>query len=125
MILFCRNGKLEHINSKDVRVGDIIAVKNKDKFPCDLIILATSSLKGKCYVMTANLDGESNLKAKLAVRETRKYMNVSFLNNLSGKVECQTSEAPVRAAKHTNTGKTIDPGSLMPARHKCFRAITI
>ena len=43
----------------------------------------------------------------------------------SGKVECQTSEAPVRAAKHTNTGKTIDPGSLMPARHKCFRAITI
>ena len=89
MILFCRNGKLEHINSKDVRVGDIIAVKNKDKFPCDLIILATSSLKGKCYVMTANLDGESNLKAKLAVRETRKYMNVSFLKNLSGKVECQ------------------------------------
>ena len=43
----------------------------------------------------------------------------------SVKVDCQTSEAPVRAAKHTNTGKTIDPGSLMLARHKCFRAITI
>ena len=80
---------MEHVKSKDVEVGDILAVKSKEKFPCDLIILATSSLKGKCYVMTANLDGESNLKPKLALRETRKYMNVSFLKNLSGQIECQ------------------------------------
>ena len=80
---------MEHIKSKDVEVGDILAVKCKENFPCDLIILAASSLKGKCYVMTANLDGESNLKPKLALRETRKYMNVSFLKNLSGQIECQ------------------------------------
>ena len=46
-------------------------------------------LKGKCFIMTANLDGESNLKPKLAVKETRKYMNVSFLNNLTGYIQCQ------------------------------------
>ena len=138
---FIRNGKLEHIKSKDVGVGDILAVKSKEKFPCDLVLLATSSLQvsvhlycrepvvmslystvqcthvlyrtgyhksvhystvytctepvissslqGKCYVMTASLDGESNLKPKLALRETRKYMNVSFLKNISGHVECQ------------------------------------
>ena len=52
-------------------------------------MVISSSLQGKCYVMTASLDGESNLKPKLALRETRKYMNVSFLKNISGHVECQ------------------------------------
>ena len=83
-----RHGRLERVQSKDVRVGDILAVKDKEKFPCDLVLLATHSLQGKCYVMTANLDGESNLKPKFALRETRKYMSVSFLKNLSGEVEC-------------------------------------
>ena len=58
---------MEHIKSKDVEVGDILAVKCKENFPCDLIILAASSLKGKCYVMTANLDGESNLNLNFNV----------------------------------------------------------
>ena len=83
-----RHGRLERVQSKDVRVGDILAVKDKEKFPCDLVLLATHSLQGKCYVMTANLDGESNLKPKFALRETRKYMSVSFIKNLSGEVEC-------------------------------------
>ena len=89
-IFIIRNAKLEHIKSKDVRVGDILAVKNKEKFACDVLILSTSSLTGKCYVMTANLDGESNLKPKMAVKETRKLMNISFLKSISGEVECQS-----------------------------------
>ena len=84
-----RQGRLDRVRSKDLMVGDIVAVKNKEKFPCDLLLLATSTLQGKCNVMTANLDGETNLKPKLAVRQTRKYMKVSFLKNLSGKIECQ------------------------------------
>ena len=93
------------MKSKRLKVGDIVAVKNKETFPCDLLILATSSLAGKlsssnifkidlifagkCYVMTANLDGETNLKPKLAVRETRKLINVGLLKNLTGQIECQ------------------------------------
>ena len=65
-------------------------MKNKEKFACDVLILSTSSLTGKCYVMTANLDGESNLKPKMAVKETRKLMNISFLKSISGEVECQS-----------------------------------
>ena len=84
-----RRGRLERVASKDVTVGDIVAVKDKEKFPCDLLLLSTSSLQGKCYVMTANLDGETNLKPKLAVQQTRKFITVSFLKNLSGQIECQ------------------------------------
>ena len=72
-----------------LEVGDIVAVKNKETFPCDLLVLSTSSLAGKCYVMTANLDGETNLKPKLAVRQTRKYLNVGLLKSLTGQIECQ------------------------------------
>ena len=84
-----RQGRLERVKSKRLEVGDIVAVKNKETFPCDLVVLATSSLAGKCYVETANLDGETNLKPKLAVRQTRKYMKVSLLKNLTGQIECQ------------------------------------
>ena len=84
-----RQGRLERVKSKRLEVGDILAVKNKETFPCDLLVLSTSSLAGKCYVMTANLDGETNLKPKLAVRQTRKYMNLSLLKKLSGQIECQ------------------------------------
>ena len=98
---FCRHKKLEHIESKDVRVGDILAVKNKEKFPCDVLLLSTSSLAGKCYVMTANLDGETNLKPKMTVKETRKYINVSSLQNLQGDVQCQNPNSDL----HSFSGK--------------------
>ena len=47
-----------------VRVGDVIIVKRGESVPADCALLATSSTNGMCYVMTANLDGETNLKLK-------------------------------------------------------------
>ena len=50
------------MKSKDVHVGDIVRVKRDEGFPCDLVLISTSNSEGKCYVTTANLDGETNLK---------------------------------------------------------------
>ena len=33
-------------------------------FPCDLLILYSQTEDNKCYITTANLDGETNLKPK-------------------------------------------------------------
>lgn len=39
-------------------------------FPADLIILNTSHPKGNCYIETKSLDGETNLKNKVSLKET-------------------------------------------------------
>ncbi|CAJ0753486.1 2508_t:CDS:2 [Entrophospora sp. SA101] len=49
---------------QDVRVGDIIQLRNNDSVPADIIIISTSEPDGLCYVETKNLDGETNLKIR-------------------------------------------------------------
>ncbi|KAK9454092.1 hypothetical protein V1511DRAFT_489049 [Dipodascopsis uninucleata] len=53
---------------KNVRVGDFVRIKNDDQIPADIVILSTSDSDGACYVETKNLDGETNLKVKQALR---------------------------------------------------------
>ncbi|CAK0817920.1 unnamed protein product [Prorocentrum cordatum] len=51
---------------KDVAVGDVIIVRSGEMLPADIVPLASSGDEGGCYVETANLDGETNLKIKTA-----------------------------------------------------------
>jgi phospholipid-translocating ATPase len=53
---------------KNLRVGDFIRIHNDDELPADVIILSTSDADGACYVETKNLDGETNLKVRQALR---------------------------------------------------------
>ncbi|KAJ8100442.1 hypothetical protein POJ06DRAFT_196550 [Lipomyces tetrasporus] len=53
---------------KNVRVGDFVRIRNDDEIPADVVILSTSDSDGACYVETKNLDGETNLKVRQAVR---------------------------------------------------------
>jgi phospholipid-translocating ATPase len=49
---------------RDVRVGDIIRLKNDDPVPADIIVLSSSEDDCICFVETKNLDGETNLKVR-------------------------------------------------------------
>ena len=40
-------------------------------FPADIVLLASTNPDGICYVETINLDGESNLKIKQALDQTK------------------------------------------------------
>lgn len=53
---------------KNVRVGDFVRIRNNDEIPADIVILATSDSDGACYVETKNLDGETNLKVRQALK---------------------------------------------------------
>lgn len=54
----------------DVCVGDIVKVVNNNFFPSDLLLLASSEPNGMCYIETANLDGETNLKIRQSLTAT-------------------------------------------------------
>ena len=56
---------------RNLVVGDFVRIYNDDEIPADIIILATSDPDGACYVETKNLDGETNLKVRSALRSGR------------------------------------------------------
>lgn len=58
-----------------VQVGDVVKVNNEEPFPADLVLLSSSEPEGLCYIETANLDGETNLKIKQAKTETAYLVN--------------------------------------------------
>ena len=69
---------------RDIKLGDIVKVRNDSQFPCDLLLLSTNDENGICYVETKSLDGETNLKLK-QVNETlhkKIYQNEKILSNL-------------------------------------------
>lgn len=91
----------------NVRVGDIIRVESEEPFPADLVLMASSEPEGLCYIETANLDGETNLKIKQAIPETAGLVSTGDLSRLSGRVR---SEQPNSSLYTYEATLTIDSG---------------
>jgi magnesium-transporting ATPase (P-type) len=59
----------------DVKVGDIVRVKDREAFPADCVFLrACDPEPGQCWVSTKPLDGESDTKLRLAVKQAAALM---------------------------------------------------
>ncbi|XP_040056467.2 phospholipid-transporting ATPase VD isoform X2 [Gasterosteus aculeatus] len=54
---------------KDVRVGDFVRLSCNENIPADMLLLYSSDPRGVCYIDTANLDGETNLKQRQVVSD--------------------------------------------------------
>ena len=76
---------------KNLVVGDFVRIYNDDELPADVIILSTSDPDGACYVETKNLDGETNLKVRQALRCGRSLKHARDCERAEFVVE---SEAP-------------------------------
>ena len=59
-----RDGKVVRVAAKDIQSGEIILLRKGEKCPVDGIVLESSSEEGECFVETADLDGETNLKRR-------------------------------------------------------------
>lgn len=87
----------------DVSVGDIVRVESEQPFPADMVMLATSEPEGLCYIETANLDGETNLKVKQALPETAHLVNPSDLSRLSGRIRSEQPNSSLYTYESTLT----------------------
>lgn len=129
-----------------VSVGDVLVVKSEEEFPADMVPLVTSGVEGTCYVSTANLDGETNLKLKTCAASTYSALSdtttggsqpgtrrddqpllersVSRLSEIAGSIK---AEAPQRSI-HTFSGSIrLREGDeqTLDARHLLLRGTVL
>ncbi|XP_039601826.1 probable phospholipid-transporting ATPase IH isoform X2 [Polypterus senegalus] len=84
-----QHGKVVRKQSRKLRVGDIVLVKEDETFPCDLIFLSSSREDGTCFVTTASLDGESSHKTYFAVQDTKSFHTEEEVDRINATIECE------------------------------------
>ncbi|XP_062558691.1 phospholipid-transporting ATPase ID isoform X4 [Armigeres subalbatus] len=85
-----RHGKLVDERWSGVQVGDIIRMDNDQFVAADILLLSSSEPNGLCFIETAELDGETNLKCKQCLVETAVMGNQEdLLWKFNGEIVCE------------------------------------
>lgn len=88
--LAVRDGKLAEEKWYKVRVGDVIRMENDQFVAADVLLLSTSEPNGLCFIETAELDGETNLKSRQCLVETADMgQDDGLLGNFDGEILCE------------------------------------
>lgn len=90
-----RHGVRKLVQAQDICVGNIVWLRENDEVPCDLLLLGTSDPQGICYVETAALDGETDLKTR-AIPSACMGIDVELLHKIKGVVECPSPDKDIR-----------------------------
>lgn len=105
-ILVMENGAYVKKRWYELKVGQIIKLQKDEEMPADGCLLKCSNENGFCYIDTKNLDGETNLKDKMALEAYQKFTDGQFsqlqgvlttekpnenLHSLEGRLEADTS----------------------------------
>uniref|UniRef100_A0AAY4EPS9 Phospholipid-transporting ATPase n=1 Tax=Denticeps clupeoides TaxID=299321 RepID=A0AAY4EPS9_9TELE len=73
-----------------IQVGDVVRLKKNDFIPADILLLSSSNPNSLCYVETAELDGETNLKFKMGLKVTHERLQEeSQLQSFDALIECE------------------------------------
>lgn len=76
--------------SMSPQVGDIIRMDNDQFVAADLLLLSSSEPNGLCFIETAELDGETNLKIKSCLPETAAMgEHENLLWSFNGEIICE------------------------------------
>ncbi|XP_060274008.1 probable phospholipid-transporting ATPase IM isoform X7 [Ovis aries] len=125
------DSKLQNEKWMNVKVGDIIKLENNQFVAADLLLLSSSEPHGLCYIETAELDGETNLKVRHALSVTSELgADISRLAKFDGIVVCEapnnkldkfTGVLSWNGSKHSlNNEKIILRGCVLRNTSWCF-----
>ncbi|XP_049629083.1 phospholipid-transporting ATPase FetA-like [Suncus etruscus] len=89
-VLVLMNGRMKQEKWMNIEVGDIIKIENNKPVPADMLLLCSSEPYGLTYIETSELDGETNLKVKQAMKATFEMEgNLKLLTDFNGEVNCE------------------------------------
>ena len=78
-----------------LEVGDIVLLHENEQAPADVVVLATSDPDGMCYLETKNLDEETNLKPRKAMKATTTITTEEDIDQ--SRLACEPVSLPRRA----------------------------
>ncbi|AFR92516.2 phospholipid-transporting ATPase [Cryptococcus neoformans C23] len=94
-----------------LRVGDIVRLEANSFIPADIVLISSSEPEGLCYVETANLDGETNLKIKQAHPSTASLTNPHSVSLLRGHILSEPPNSSLYTYDGTFHLSSPHPGS--------------
>ncbi|MGH0164208.1 UNVERIFIED_CONTAM: hypothetical protein FKN15_047083 [Acipenser sinensis] len=75
---------------KEVHVGDFIRLSCNEIIPADMVLIYSSDPDGICHIETANLDGETNLKQRQAVKGFPEQGFEVNPEKFNSRIECES-----------------------------------
>jgi len=85
-----RKGYLVEEKWHRVQVGDVIRMENNSFVAADILLLSSHNPNGLCYIETAELDGETNLKVKQCLDKTNALgEDEKSLSQFNGHIVCE------------------------------------
>ena len=71
----------------EIKLGTLVKIEKDTEFPADMFLLKSSRDNGIAYVDTMNLDGETNMKEKLAMPQIQELSDNNVIN-FAGEIIC-------------------------------------
>ncbi|XP_020594001.1 phospholipid-transporting ATPase 2 isoform X3 [Phalaenopsis equestris] len=90
-----KEGIRNQIEAQDIHVGKIVWLRENDEVPCDLVLIGTSDPQGICFVETAALDGETDLKTRV-IPSACVGLASEQLHKIKGVIECPNPDNDIR-----------------------------
>jgi magnesium-transporting ATPase (P-type) len=100
---------------RDIQVGDLLKIQNKQPLPADIVILCSSEDENIAYIETSPIDGETNLKLRRAISVMPSApMSIEGaqerVEQLKGTIKCETPNMKINSFTGTfNQGDTVTP----------------
>jgi len=85
-----RLGQLVEEKWHNVQVGDVIRMESNQFIAADILLLSSSNPNGLCYIETAELDGETNLKSRVCLEDCNLMGEKNeVLGSFDGQIVCE------------------------------------